>query len=360
MNSYARYTTVDYAVGWFVLGAIALSLLALFQVGRVQRWLTPGERLTIMLPEEGSHGLRGGGEVVMLGARAGSVLSVDIRDIGNMTATVELRPSFARFVTTDSEVLIRKTFGVVGDAYLEIRPGEAQPIEYTGATRLRARTAAGPEEELTEVLEDVRTTVLPTLERLRDGVDSAAVLLADLNEEEGEFRTSVREVKTLLSRVREGEGVVGRLVSDPALADAFGSTVDEVRAVSEELRPLAERLQEVLDDAKRVADQTNAIAGDLRDATGRAPQMTEELSGLVEELRATTQRAQTLMEKTERVAESTNETAQLAPGAMLQFEQTLWRIEQAAEALERSWLLGGGGAEGTDPEPALAPEEVAP
>jgi phospholipid/cholesterol/gamma-HCH transport system substrate-binding protein len=346
-----RYRTVDYAVGWFILVATAIALVGLFQVGRVQRWFSPGQTLTIALPEEGSLGLRAGSEVVMLGTRAGTVRSVEIRSIGDMTATIELRSDFARFVTTDADVVIKRTFGIAGAAYLEIRPGEARPIAFTDATRLTARTAADPQQQVTAVLEDVRDTVIPTLKTLRQGVESAAALLAALNDPEGEFRTTLARIEQLTSRVVEGDGLAARIVGDPALAADVSTTLAQLRAVSEDIRPIPGRLETLLETSAGIAD-------DLRGVSAKGPELTDELLGLTSDLRETLDRARPVLDELRQVAESTDESMRLAPRVILQLDRTLWEIEQATAAIRGSWLLGGSGR--AEPDVELRPEEVMP
>lgn len=351
MSEPMRYRTVDYAVGWFILITLAIALIGLVQIGRVQRWFSPGKTLTITLPEQGSLGLRSGSEVVMLGTRVGSVRSVDILPTGKMTASIELRGDFAPFVTTDATVVIKRIFGIAGDAYLEINPGDAEPIAYTGATRLTAHAAPDPQQQITDVLEDMRDTILPTLEKLQKGADSAAQLLATLNDPDGDFRSTLGRIDTLAGRVTDGEGLAAKIFADPKLAADVSTTIAELRAISQDARPIPERLQRVLDD-------TAAITEDLRKASDQAPALSQELLALTRDLRTSLKQLRPLVERMQRLADSADQSLQMGPQVIMQLDQTLREIERTAAAIRGSWLLGGR-TQPQDQDPLRA-EEVMP
>ena len=65
-------------VGLLVILALVLFLGVAFQAGVLSRWFQPTHVLRIILPEQGSAGLSPGGDVEMLGTKAGEVRRVVI------------------------------------------------------------------------------------------------------------------------------------------------------------------------------------------------------------------------------------------------------------------------------------------
>src|SRR4051812_7011229 len=107
----------------FVFVILMLVGLTVVLVGRAQRWFQPVRPLTILLPEEGSLGLREGADVLILGTNVGSVNAIRVNEQGGMEADVSIRRDFSRYVRADSVAVVRRTFGVAGDAYVEISRG---------------------------------------------------------------------------------------------------------------------------------------------------------------------------------------------------------------------------------------------
>jgi len=94
-----------------------------------------GKRLyDVVLPESGTSGIRQGSEVRILGARAGSVRSVELRDKKTgrppgkrdvdprrlqLVAVLELRGDYTVFVGQESKVYLKTGLGGLGAAYIE-------------------------------------------------------------------------------------------------------------------------------------------------------------------------------------------------------------------------------------------------
>src|SRR6185369_3619134 len=114
--------------GTFVLVVVGLLIAAVVWTGRSQRWLRSNVALRIVLPEAGAAGIRQGSEVYFLGTLVGSVSDVIVDATGRMEAETNIRRDFFRFVRADSSAVVKKKFGVAGDAFFEITRGQGQPL----------------------------------------------------------------------------------------------------------------------------------------------------------------------------------------------------------------------------------------
>jgi phospholipid/cholesterol/gamma-HCH transport system substrate-binding protein len=69
----------------------------------------------------------------------------------------------AVFVRSDSKATIRKTFGIAGDAYLEITRGTAEPLDWEYAV-LTVESDRSTSDTLSEMIEEVRAKVMPVID----------------------------------------------------------------------------------------------------------------------------------------------------------------------------------------------------
>ena len=106
---------------------------ALLYSGQVRKWFKPGETLKVVLPEAGLFGLTQGSTVEILGTVAGDVTDIVIDPNQRMYAEVRIDREMVPFIRSDSKATIRKTFGIAGDAYLEISRGSGQPLDWQEA-----------------------------------------------------------------------------------------------------------------------------------------------------------------------------------------------------------------------------------
>src|ERR1041385_4144009 len=123
-----KFRRVNELTGTFVLIIVAVLIAAVVWTGRSQRWFRSNVTLRIVLPEAGAAGIRQGSEVYFLGTLVGSVSDVIVDSTGRMEAEANIRRDFFLFVRADSSAVVKKKFGVAGDAFFEITRGTGQPL----------------------------------------------------------------------------------------------------------------------------------------------------------------------------------------------------------------------------------------
>src|SRR5882672_5124301 len=120
MEERFKFPHVHAITGTFILVVLGVLITALVFAGRSQRWFIGNVTLRIVLPEEGAAGIRQGSEVYFLGTLMGSVSDVSVDPAGRMEAQVNIRRDFFLFVRADSSAVVKRKFGMMGDAYFEI------------------------------------------------------------------------------------------------------------------------------------------------------------------------------------------------------------------------------------------------
>ena len=155
MTERFEFRYVNQLIGTVVILVVILAVISVFVAARSQKWFDKTYSLRILLPESGSHGLRNGSEVFLLGAIAGQVTEIAINKNDRMEAYLSIRADFFRFVRDDSVGIIRTKFGLVAqDVYLEITRG-------TGALLPPKNAVLG-----CKVEKSIITTIEQTLARL--------------------------------------------------------------------------------------------------------------------------------------------------------------------------------------------------
>ncbi len=349
MNESFKIRHVHAIVGVFVVLAVVAALGGLAYAGKARRWFVPERRLTIILPEEGSMGLRAGAEVMILGVVVGSVVSVIPDKSGRMSALVSVRTDFLGFVRMDSVVKVTKSLGFAGDAFVEISGGKGAELPATEAV-LTASTDTDYR-LARELLTQIRTEIIPTISELRGAFTEARLAIAEIRRPDGDFHASLAALRQVMSEVSEGNGLIGQLVRDPTLPrdvrELLTNTrhaIDDIRLVVADLKRTSAVLPEVAESARQQLHQASELMTRF-DATLNS------LDAVLDDLR----RVSAVLPGT---ARHLDDAAQIAPGLLLQAQDALRELQRAAESMQRSWLFGGNA---TDPAPRsrlIAPEEV--
>lgn len=289
MSQPFKFRYVNELTGAFVLAALALVLLGILLAGRAQQWFVPAYTITLEFPEEGAFGLQRGAEVRILGALVGTVRAIGVNEEGHMWGEASVKGDFIRFVRRDSKAVAKKKFGVAGDTYIDILRGSG-PAFGDDPIELPCIKDTEIVETLQQVADQIRNAVLPTIEQARKALESYTALADNLRDPHGPLQGSLREAEMLVQSLNRGEGAVGRLLADPAVAEDTARLVAETRAA-------VERLQAILDDLKQTSAQLPAVAA----TAGR-------------------------------------EVADL-PGAVAQARESLRQTQRLIEALQRNWLI---------------------
>jgi phospholipid/cholesterol/gamma-HCH transport system substrate-binding protein len=315
-----KFRHVNEITGVFVILVVVVLIATIVWTARSQRWFRGTVTLRIVLPEAGAAGIRQGSEVYFLGTLVGTVSDVIVASTGRMEAQASIRSDFFRFMREDSSAIVKKKFGVAGDAYFEITRGQGQPLPKKDASIICNELPGTME----TAIEDVRSAVLPVLEKISVGVDtwttlgeklsSSADAWTRLGTNLGESRQHLDQLigrlDGIVAGVEQGKGTAGKLLTDPALADD---------------------LKTILDKGNVSMDQLQGILKDVQLAGNNLSAVSEALAIEAKDL----------------------------PGLVLQTQQTLHELERLIEGIERHWLIRKY-IEQRHPNTRIPPSEVAP
>jgi phospholipid/cholesterol/gamma-HCH transport system substrate-binding protein len=301
------------AVGAVVLLCVALFIGALVNAGLLKEWFQTSLTLRIVLPEDGTAGLSQGSEVQILGTRAGEIRRIVIDPSQRMHAEARIDTQMKPFIRRDSQVVIRRQFGIAGNAYVDITRGRGPELDW-GFAVLTANTDRAPTDSIGKVVDDVRDRILPILDQLQKVVASANALV----DPAGPLHQAMQSTAAVAQRVERGEGSVGKLLADDKMATDLAATLAAAQSAVAHTNGLVAELEKNAKDARiaSILQRTDSILASLQ-------VVTKNLAAASPNITTTTDSM---------------------PALLLQTESTARELELLLGQLRRSWLLGGGGA----------------
>lgn len=306
MEERFKFRHVNAITGTFVLVIVVVLIAAIVLTGRSQRWFRDNVTLRIVLPETGAAGIQQGSEVYFLGTLVGTVSDVIVDAAGRMEARANIRRDFFRFVRADSSAVVKRKLFVWGDAYFEITRGQGQPLPEKNASIICNEHLPSAMEA---TLEEVRREAVPALKKLSAGLDTWTKLGTDLITTRERLDQLIGRVDNMAADLQESKGTVGKLLTDPEVAD---------------------ELKALLVKANRSVDELQVTLNNLQKASTNLPMISDALS-----------------------------EAKDLPELLLQTQQTLHEIESLVQGMQQHWLIRKY-IEQPQPNPRIAPSEVAP
>lgn len=307
-------------VGAVVLACVAIFAGALINAGLVKDWFQPSFMLRILLPEDGVAGLATGAEVQVLGTRAGEVRRIVIDPSQRMHAMARIEGQMRPFIRRDSHVAIRRQFGVVGAAFIDISRGEGPELDWSYAV-LTASSDRAPTDTIGQLIDELRAKILPLVDDVHKAVLAFTVVAQRAVDPAGPLEQTMASVAGIAGRVEKGEGVAGRLVANEKTAADFEATLTSLREMTAQLERTSKdpRIAEIV-------QKTNAILASLQTTT------------------------RGLAETTPRITQNMVSTTDTLPATLLQAQLAAHELELLLTQLRHNWLFGGSG--GTAPAPA--------
>lgn len=327
-----RFRQVHRRVGALVLVAFAVFVLAILQAGVVRDWLRTTRELKVLLPASGPAGLAVGSDVQILGAEGGRVVEIVLDPETRFHANVEIDEGMEPFVRRDSNVVIRKQFGIAGAVFLEITRGRGDPLDWDFAV-LEARADRDPTENVGEILQEVEARLIPVIDQVAEVLGNVGVIT---------------------TRLASGQGALGRLLEEDILVRDLETAL---AAVNQQLG----RFDAIMADLQATSSSIQTMAHSMSGQSEALPAIIENSNQALLTLnRVMAEVGDTMPEVTRLVRETSSVSASL-PTLLAQTQQTLAELEGLLVQMQGIWLFGGGGGgQGAGGPTRLSPLEARP
>jgi phospholipid/cholesterol/gamma-HCH transport system substrate-binding protein len=338
-----RYT--NETVGLFVLITLLIFVAGLIYSGQVRKWFNPGETLKVVLPDEGLFGLAEGSAVEILGTRAGEVRDIVINPDQKIHANVRIDSDMAVFVRSDSKAAIRMTFGIAGDAYLEITRGTGAPLDWEYAV-LTVESDRKTSDTLAELIDELRAKILPVVDDAHKAILMLTAVASDLQDPDKGVQQLMANLNSIADRIDRGEGAIGRLLTEDKLI--------------RDLEDLVARIGPIFDDLEKTIQNVSGFSKEFDIETGDIPEITRDLKKTMASMEMVMKDLSQTTPQLPQIVKNVGDTTDAVPILVLQVQQVMAELERLIQQLQSHWLLGGGSGQPSQAATRISPLEVKP
>ena len=229
----AQQKNLEVVVGGFILMGLALLVVFVFAIGDLSTAFQPGYRLNVIF--DSANGITDGSPVQYAGVEVGKVQAVKIIHPEPNKTKVKLLVRLPNNINVrgDDEAAI-STFGLLGEKYLEIRPGPGAGAIVEPDGEIIGKPPVSTERVI-ERSNEVLTEFKQTLQGLNSLVGDPEARIY-LKEALVEARDATRHWKVLgerlnlaMSYAESGQGNLGRLLYDEDLYKRMVLFVEDLR-----------------------------------------------------------------------------------------------------------------------------------
>jgi phospholipid/cholesterol/gamma-HCH transport system substrate-binding protein len=298
-------TALQLRVGAFVLASLLVFAGLVYMLGRSAGLFERQYRLVAGFSQIG--GLIQGATVRLAGVAVGRVGAIQLPETGSAKVRVELLVArrVQDRIRVDSVARI-ETLGLLGDKIIDITLGSPAAAVLPDGSEVRTEepfdtahlTQQGA--ELLRNLVDLSTELRTTLSRI-----TASSAGADVAE-------TARALRSLVTEIERGQGVLHRLVYDPKLGTALADAGETLRQVGETVRRidrvladprtagLAGEAERTLAEARAAAERVNRILREVEEGRGTLHALVYDEGKVLKDLEGILARAGTLLGGVER------------------------------------------------------------
>jgi phospholipid/cholesterol/gamma-HCH transport system substrate-binding protein len=190
-------------LGLFIIGGLAIFIFAIFIIGKQQNLFNPVFKLTTTFYNV--SGLQVGNNIRFSGINVGIVDNINIINDSTVLVDMMIKKDVKKFIKSDCRVVIGSE-GLIGDRLLVITQGSTEAPEAREGQQL---LSAEPVE-----MDAIMASLLVT-------AGNAAIISAQLAE--------------IMININSGNGTLGRLISDSAIAQDLSATMENIRSSSKGL-----------------------------------------------------------------------------------------------------------------------------
>jgi phospholipid/cholesterol/gamma-HCH transport system substrate-binding protein len=338
-----RYT--NETVGLFVLITLLIFVAGLIYSGQVRKWFNPGETLKVVLPDEGLFGLAQGSAVEILGTKAGEIKDIVINPDQKIHAIARIDSEMAVFVRSDSKATIRKTFGIAGDAYLEITRGSGEMLDWEYAV-ITVKSDRKTSDTLAELIEELRAKVLPVVDDAHKAILMLTAVAKELQDPDKGVQQLLANLNSISDRIDRGEGAIGRLLTEDKLV--------------RDLEALVARMGLIFDDLKETIQNVSEFSKEFDVETGDIPEITRNLKRTLASMEMVMKDLSQTTPQLPQIVKNVGDTTDAVPVLVLQVQQVMVELERLIQQLQSHWLLGGGSGQPSQTAARISPLEVNP
>lgn len=222
-------------LGLFIIGGLALFVLAIFIIGKQQNLFNPVFKLSTTF--RNVSGLQVGNNVRFTGINVGTVDNIKIINDSTVLVDMLVKKDVQSFIKSDCGVAIGSE-GIIGNRLIVISYGSPDaPIAKDG-------------QQLSS----------------KEPVETDAII-ASLHSSSANVETITLELAEIMTNINSGQGALGRLIQDPTIAENISQTIGNFKKSSEGLDETIELTKEnvfaFMESLQKTAAKTEVASNEL-------------------------------------------------------------------------------------------------
>jgi len=278
----AKRTIDNIKLGLFVLVGLGLLILFLYMLGRNKTIFS--SRFEIKVHFENVSGLVPGNNVRVSGIVVGIVEEVNLVNDTLVVVTLALNDAMRQVIRKNARASIG-TDGLIGNRVVNLLPSKTPaPLVEPGDILLSQKDVST--EEMLRTLDQTNRNVLviseglmETIERINKSTQLTTLLndeslsrdlkaaLLNLRRATGSASGTMSDLQQVVGGIRQGEGTIGALLRDTAMAHELNRVVSELHALETQLSQLTLQTGKLVGDVNQVV---RGVQTDLQEGQGPA------------------------------------------------------------------------------------------
>lgn len=255
-------------LGLFIVGGVALFVLAIFIIGKQKNMFNPVFYLTSTFTNV--SGLQVGNNIRFSGINVGTVDNIVIVNDTTVRVDLMIKKDVWQFIKSDCKVTLGSE-GIIGDKIITILPGSSdaplakegqhlQTIETIETNEIMSRldaTTANAEnisKQISEITDNINggngtlsrlildrklaedlSQTISNLNQFSNGLKGSDVVMASLKVTTRNAEYISHQLAEITNKINKGDGTLGRLIQDSTIAENLNQSILNLKKTSEGL-----------------------------------------------------------------------------------------------------------------------------
>ncbi|NDP22318.1 MAG: MCE family protein [Paludibacter sp.] len=302
MDTYTKKFKIR--LGLFVVGGLALFVLAIFIIGKQKNLFNSVFKLTSTFSNV--SGLQVGNNVRFSGINVGSVDNIIMVNDTTVRVDMIIKTDVWQFIKSDCKVTLGSD-GIIGDKLIIILPGSTnaplakdgqrlesiQTIEKSAIMARLDATTANVEDiskQISDITDHINTgngtlnmliqdSILATnlnqtianLNEFSKGLNGSAVVMTSLKKTAYNAQDISHQLALIMNKINKGEGTLGRLIQDTTLVENLNQTILNFKKSSQGLTgtdSIMAKLNVTVGNAMIISEQLTKTMHDINKGNG--------------------------------------------------------------------------------------------
>ncbi len=301
---------LEVKIGLFLALALVACLVTIFYIGSGSDLFTP--KYILHFTVDNGTGFVDGMPLKLSGFRIGRVYDIALNRDARVDVRVQIARKYQRWIRTDTVARLTKE-GLIGDTIIELSAGSpGQPMLENGDSLHFEKTKS-----LEEHAEEIADKAKPVLMDL-------AQIINYINDPQGDFKQSLRNIQLLSSDLRQVRGEAGRQLS--ATVANLNRTLNKAAVTLDRSQDSLHAFQDTLGRADRAIDKVDGVAGNV---DRNLPALLQRLDRILDNLEQTSAN----------LRQASGKVAPQLPELADEVDTTVKEARQVLGAVKENWLI---------------------